>query len=619
MRRYISGYAPLGGLLALALVFSGCNGGGEEEYEIPVMAPDPLAADYPGLDELSRPITALSAACTWASTGSGTVTITVDDGETAIVSRNTAGTIFVNSQTCTGSGTTATSSNTKIINISSQAANESETVIIDYSFGTFGLGTTTAGTTGIRIDLGTSGTDAVKIRGSENADNYSLGKDTYYYIAANTDSYPDVVMLNTPDTIVISAGPGADRVYAGGGYGTGNAVDMTLTIYGGEGNDTLTGGTAADTIKGGTGNDLITGSTGDDSLYGEGGNDTFGEGSSNSGTDYFSGGDDTDTVDYSSRTLALTISITGTGASGVSGENDNIQTNVENVKGGSAADVITGSSSANTIYGYAGNDTIYGKAGDDSLYGGDGNDTFYEDGTEPNGSDVISGDGGTSDLVDYTSRTGALTITINNTANDGESGENDNIMTTVEHVKGSTVGDTITGSSSDNTIWGYAGNDTIDTGSGADVIYGGLGDDVLTGGSGDDTFYEEGSGTNGADTFNGGTGVDTVDYTSRTAAVTVTMDGAAANDGESSETDDVKDDVERLNCPTGSYVCTVTGNALRNEITGGDGDDVLTGGDGDDILDGGAGDNWLAGGDGDGDVCFSSPTGTTGTETGCEL
>ena len=154
----------------------------------------------------------------------------------------------------------------------------------------------------------------------------------------------------------------------------------------------------------------------------------------------------------------------------------------------------------------------------------------------------------------------------------------------------------------------------------------------LGGGAGNDTFTAA-STADGADVFNGGTGDDTVDYSSRTAALTVTMDGVAANDGLASETDDVKSDIEILLC--GSAADTITGNDGDNRIEGGAGADTLNGGDGDDELFGGAGDDTINGGDGDdtldggdddddldcgtgdGDIGFGEGSG--GSITGCEL
>jgi Ca2+-binding RTX toxin-like protein len=65
------------------------------------------------------------------------------------------------------------------------------------------------------------------------------------------------------------------------------------------------------------------------------------------------------------------------------------------------------------------------------------------------------------------------------------------------------------------TVYGGAGNDTLE---------GGNGDDILDGGDGDDRFETLAAGGDGADVFQGGAGIDTVDYSNRSAGVTVDID-----------------------------------------------------------------------------------------------
>ena len=66
--------------------------------------------------------------------------------------------------------------------------------------------------------------------------------------------------------------------------------------------------------------------------------------------------------------------------------NDNIAADVENLVGGSAADLLVGSGGPNILVagndadhveGRGGNDTIYGDSGNDTLFGDEGNDTIY--------------------------------------------------------------------------------------------------------------------------------------------------------------------------------------------------------------------------------------------------
>jgi hypothetical protein len=172
----------------------------------------------------------------------------------------------------------------------------------------------------------------------------------------------------------------ADVICGLGGNDTISGLGGNDTIDGGEGNDILAGGDANDTIYGGGGNDAISGQNGNDILVGQNGNDSINGDSGNdilqgqSGSDVFTGGTGIDTVTYSEVSDNLTLDIDSKADDGVTGENDNIKTDVENITGGQGNDKITGSSSANFIYGGSGNDMIYGGSGNDMIYGESGND-----------------------------------------------------------------------------------------------------------------------------------------------------------------------------------------------------------------------------------------------------
>jgi Ca2+-binding RTX toxin-like protein len=122
-------------------------------------------------------------------------------------------------------------------------------------------------------------------------------------------------------------------------------------------------------------------------------------------------------------------------------------------------------------------------------------------------------------------------------------------------------------------------------------LFGEAGADRLTGGGGDD-FLDGGI---GSDTLAGGAGRDTVDYSARTAPVTVSLNGSA-DDGEGGEADNVGSDVEVLVGGTGDD--QLAGDDADNALLGNAGNDMLGGGGGNDQLDGGAGDDRLAGGAG---------------------
>ncbi|HEX8913679.1 MAG TPA: calcium-binding protein [Humisphaera sp.] len=138
------------------------------------------------------------------------------------------------------------------------------------------------------------------------------------------------------------------------------------------------------------------------------------------------------------------------------------------------------------------------------------------------------------------------------------------------------------------TVDGGNGNDLIATGDGNDRLTGGAGVDTLAGGAGDDTL----DGGAGADNLFGGTGADTADYSARTTAVTVTLDGNR-NDGAAGENDWLYVDIENVTGGAGND--TITGNAFNNVLSGGAGNDTIRGGAGDDKITGGLGQDQLFG------------------------
>jgi Ca2+-binding RTX toxin-like protein len=356
---------------------------------------------------------------------------------------------------------------------------------------------------------------------------------------------------------------------------------------------------------------VVTGSTGDETLILDFLGGTFGAGVSGAvGIDVDLGAGTGDALKIRGTKLADTYVF---GASGIATNTDafkdisyaGVETFVatlsdgdDNVSG--AGNTATGAAftAALTLYGGAGNDTLRGGNGDDTLNGGDGNDTFTT-GAIADGNDVMIGGAGT-DTADYSTRTAAVTLSLNATADDGATGETDNIGSDVEVLKGGMGDDTLTGGSGNDTIFGGPGNDTI---------AGGGGNDILNGDAGNDTF-DEGMASNGADVMNGGAGTDTVSYASRTVAVVVNLD-ALANDGEALELDKVMLDVE--NVIGGDGDDTITGSALDNVLDGGAGNDTISGGLGNDTLRGGAGNDVLHGDAGD-DI-FDEGTAANGNDT----
>ena len=622
-------------------------------------------ADSPkpqGLDEFGVTEAQLGVAVPTCSGGTGgwtstnkTLALALVNGTSNVVVLNAPGGILkVNGYTCVDShGVVLTTTNvTKITVAGSSGADK---IILDTLAGGFGAIVATAGG-GIAL-TGGGGTDALMLRGTAAADAYTMGSPS-----SGTDVYAEVTGDKTADiyatgfaSATVSLGSSNDSFTGNPPSAAASAISgarfvtavtalqpvaaaFPLTIYGGDGNDTLQGG------------------NGDDTLYGGAGDDTFKTAAAADGADKYFGDANAataavgDTMDYSLRTIALTVTLgpapTGGAAYGAAdandgdatantgaGEADDVEYSVENITGGTAADTLTGSTASNIIKGGLGNDLIAGGAANascaadkDTLQGDDGNDTFDMTAASDCG-DIVTG-GNSTDVVDYSQRTNALTITLDVNANDGESLETDNIKD-AEIIVGGAGNDTITGGAGDDELHGGAGNDTLNGGNGNDTLVGDDGNDTLNGGVGDDTF-DEGlvdayPATNAAattplqkglgdDIINGGGGTNVADYSDRTADLVVTLcadanlTGAAAgtgtectdNDGDAALTEHDK----VVNCSS------IYGGAGADTLTGTTTDDTIVGGAGDNVLDGAAGS----------DLCVNDPLATiTTAPVNCEL
>jgi uncharacterized delta-60 repeat protein len=267
------------------------------------------------------------------------------------------------------------------------------------------------------------------------------------------------------DIETIYAGDAADTIVAG--YYTGRR------IFAGHGNDHITGSGESNHIDAGAGDDLIDGGYGADVMI---------------------GGPGTDWVSYFGRPVDGEVKVTldsstdpndGTlGDDGVVSERDTIGADVENVFGTDGNDVLLGSEAANLLRGAGGDDVIRGFGGNDLIDGGEGNDLL--DGGL--GSDDFIGGTG-MDLADYSNRTENLTIGIGSAADDGASGEGDNVRTGVENVTAGAGNDTIRGDGVRNVLRGNGGSDSLHGNGGNDFFNGGPGADRIFGGDGDDEIY----------------------------------------------------------------------------------------------------------------------------------
>ncbi|MFG6487753.1 PA14 domain-containing protein [Roseateles sp. BYS78W] len=397
------------------------------------------------------------------------------------------------------------------------------------------------------------------------------------------------------------------------------------SLYGGNGNDTMTGGNGDDLLDGGAGNDTMAGGAGNDTYVVDSASDSITE-NANEGTDI---------VQSSiSWTLGANLeNLTLTGAAAINGTGNTLD------------NVLTGNSAANTLTGLAGNDTLDGGAGADTLIGGIGNDTYIVDNV---GDTIIENAGEGTDAV-FASISYVLAANVENLTLTGIANLN---------ATGNTLDNVLTGNSGDNVLDGGAGADTMAGGAGNDTyIVDNAGDIVteaagggtdtvqssisytlpanvenlvltgsahinatgnalnnqLTGNSGDNVL----DGGAGADSMAGGAGNDT--YIVDNAGDTVTEAASGGTDSvQASVSHTLAANVENLTL-TGSNAINGTGNDLDNQITGNTAANTLDGGDGNDTLIGGGGADTLLGGNGDDTLIAASPADLVSADGGAGI
>ncbi len=417
------------------------------------------------------------------------------------------------------------------------------------------------------------------------------------------------------------ASAGRDTIEGGNGTNTYSFADSTdvvtfvATDWSSLGNIQIVRGsdveTGGDRLYGRAEAERLEGGKGNDSLYGSAGADTL------------DGGDGEDWVVYSSTTGLVINAVDSTVSTGDAA--GDVFINIDGIQGGSGNDVIVASSSVSILRGDAGSDVLIGGENANLLEGGEGDDTLRGGG----GADTLRGGAG-NDWADYTDRLAGQTIRLD----DHDS---------VENALGTAYDDLFLAKSGDeanvykggaDSLSGADGNDTVSyrfAGSSvkASLLSGGsLGDaradvfisienligsdfsddlqgdrnnNLIQGLGGNDTLVY----SQGADTLDGGTGIDTVVYTgvtTRVEANLLTKFGQVLNEGSTQEFRSV----ENLTGGSGSdrlvgdeNANTLLGMAGNDELLGGQGDDNLQSGDGADTLEGGDGADILSGGSGD--------------------
>lgn len=259
------------------------------------------------------------------------------------------------------------------------------------------------------------------------------------------------------------------------------------------------------------------------------------------------------------------------------------------------------------VLGFGGAEFISTGAGDERLDGGANSGWRRDGGWDAfafNGADTLAGGAGI-DTASYATAAAGVAVSLAVATAQNTAGAGTDTLAAIEALVGSAFADGLTGSANADTLNGAAGDDSLTGGAGADSLDGGAGVDWAdygasaaavsvslaagVAGIGGDAAGDRlacvealrGSAFNdtlaGADSLDGGAGLDWADYGASTAAVSVSLvAGAAATGGDAAG--------DRL-----MGIKALRGGAFNDTLAGGTGNDTLEGGAGNDALNGGAG------------------------------
>jgi Ca2+-binding RTX toxin-like protein len=382
-------------------------------------------------------------------------------------------------------------------------------------------------------------------------------------IALTGTAIAPAVACNAVQQLIVQGGPDANTISLVGVLATDFTALTTITVAGGDGNDTITGTLLADTLSGGNGDDtligddsqlgtadVIAGDDGDDTMiWNPGDDDDINEGGAGNDTAVVNGGNgnapaetftiapapfNTGRVDFNrtnpapffidiAATERLQVNANGgddviTGATGLVGlialELNGGDGN-DTITGGDGADLIRGGNNNDTIDGsdnpVATVDQVFGDDGDDTMIWNPGKDDDLNDGGPGTDTSVVNGGGAAETFTIAPDPVNAGRVDFNRT--NPAPFFIDIAATERLQVNANGGDDVITGAAGLVTLLalelnGGDGNDTITGGDGADLIRGGNNNDTLIGDDNPATTLDQVFGDDGDDSMTWNPGDD---------------------------------------------------------------------------------------------------------------
>ena len=423
---------------------------------------------------------------------------------------------------------------------------------------------------------GGGGRDTLKGFGGQDTLIGGSDNDTYFLNDITAFGY-DAVVENADggdgDQINVGPQPGFTSYTLGTNIENGAIIGVDAFDLVGNGlNNRLTGDDAVNALSGLAGKDTLLGLGGDDSLTG-GLDDDYLDGGDNSDTAYFAG----NKADFAIVGTATDLTIANRTSAGLGTDRVlNVETFVFVDGTFTAADVAN---AAPIITSNGGNDLPVSVA----------ENTYFATtvvATDADGDPLTFTLSGADAALFQIAVNGDITFRTPPDFEVPSSSDGDNVynlVVTVSDTSFATDAQAITVTVTDISeiidtglaivLNGTAGDDTITPGDGQDTVLAGDGNDVI-----------KATVNDGKDVYNGGNGIDTVDYSALTAGVTVTL-GQNGGPGSGFGIQSGEDKLISIENVIGSAGADqIKGSNVANVLAGGGGNDVLTGAGGNDSI-----------------------------------
>ena len=386
---------------------------------------------------------------------------------------------------------------------------------------------------GTDINEGGAGVDTVEVNGGNGAENFTVTANGTRVRFDRVAPAPFSLDIGTTENLVLNANGGDDTFTAGNGL----APLISLTVNGGDGNDTLTGGDGNDVLNGGAGNDIINGGRGNDTALLGDGNDTF-VWNPGDGSDTVEGQGGADTLQFNGANINENFTLSANGSRDrLTRDVGNVTMDINgveqvNIAALGGADAIT----LNDLTGTGVTGVNVDLAATPGSGSGDAQaDKVIVNGTSRNDAIQVTGSGSSFNV---TGLPAAVTVQGSEGANDqlivNALGGNDSITAGILQagvvkltVDGGTGNDSITGSQGDDTLIGGDGNDVVNGGRGSDVALLGSGNDMFVWNPGDGSDTVEGQGGTDALQFNGANVNENFDLSANGSRTRLTRDVGA--------------------------------------------------------------------------------------------